>query len=151
MRGGQQGAKHKARTKICTVRHEHGIYGDERSRLTNNKSKGSKARSQGILQVDAAGQVAMRSEHRWPEASYGKWRPCIGFCERKYGIDNVFLSEAPGIDALFHHETEGVWLADVEVVLFVFLHKASRFMLLFRRETRGLAHRFMYYKYTYIG
>ena len=31
--------------KVCTVRGKHEIYGDERIRLTNNKSKGSKAQT----------------------------------------------------------------------------------------------------------
>ena len=66
MRGGQQGAKQKARTEICTVRHEHGIYGDERSRLTNNKSKGSKAQLQGGWQGREAGWFAMTAWHRTP-------------------------------------------------------------------------------------
>ena len=44
-----------ARTDISTVRVRHGIYGDERGRLTNNKSKGSKAQLQGGWQGRAAG------------------------------------------------------------------------------------------------
>ena len=44
-----------ARTEISTARREHGIYGDERGRLTNNKSKGSKAQLEGGWQSRAAG------------------------------------------------------------------------------------------------
>ena len=44
-----------ARTEISTVRVKHGIYGDERGRLTNNKSKGSKAQLQGGWQSRGSG------------------------------------------------------------------------------------------------
>ena len=59
MRGGAQGAT-SARPEICTVRGKHEIYGDERGRLTNNKSKGSKAQTQATLDTHAAGRFALR-------------------------------------------------------------------------------------------
>ena len=40
-----------ARTEISTARREHGIYGDERGRLTNNKSKYSSFRPKGVGKV----------------------------------------------------------------------------------------------------
>ena len=54
VRGGVQGATN-ARSEKCTVRGKHEIYGDERSKLTNNKSKGAKAQLQGGWQSRAAG------------------------------------------------------------------------------------------------
>ena len=40
-----------ARTEISTARREHGIYGDERGRLTNNKSKYSSFKSKRFCKV----------------------------------------------------------------------------------------------------
>ena len=63
MRGGQQGARQTARTEICTAKGEHEIDGDERIRLTNNKSKGSKAQTQGGRQGPGSGRARLTT---WP-------------------------------------------------------------------------------------
>jgi hypothetical protein len=49
---------------VCTVRSKHEIYGDERTKLTNNKSKGSKAQLQGIPQSRGFSRVAFTPRHR---------------------------------------------------------------------------------------
>ena len=48
-----------ARSEISTVRGKHEIYGDERVRLSNNKSKGSMSQTQGILETRDAGRLAL--------------------------------------------------------------------------------------------
>ena len=55
-----------AREEICTVRGKHGIYGDERGKLTNNKSKGSKAQTQATFESDGAGRGPASARHRDP-------------------------------------------------------------------------------------
>ena len=52
-----------ARADVCTVRGEHEIYGDERGRLTNNKSKGSKAHTQAISETLKAVRGAIGTKH----------------------------------------------------------------------------------------
>ena len=55
-----------------------------RSRLTNNKSKGLKAQSQGILQMGDDGSGALRAWTWYPCFYGGKWRP-----NRVFVVENV--------------------------------------------------------------
>ena len=54
-------ARGEAFTEFFTHRIQHEFIGDGQNKLTNNKSKGLKAQTQGILQMAGAGSGATRS------------------------------------------------------------------------------------------
>ena len=107
MRGGQQGAKQKARTEICTFRGKDGLSGDGagESRLIINL-KAQRLNSKGV------GKVATLAEVRCPHSigtlcfamklSSHHW-----FSDRNYMLETQFLFETQWFVTLFCTENQG--------------------------------------------